>query len=888
MKTVMLAEASPTRRRIMEALLRQAGYSVLAPDNLRAAHMALKQSSARAMQLDAVILGWPEFFDTDGENICQLLHDEQFEHVPVLLMADSASEALVKWRMSRPRTSLLMWSEYADAPSALEHSLLNATAPTIIRETPRYETPMRVLLVDDSPTVRTAFARLMQRQGYQVDTAGSVSEGMQKALAAPLDIAIVDYFMPGENGTTLIAALRRNPQTRHVLTAIITGTYSDDVIVESLASGAVECLFKSEARELFLARLASLARTVQDRKTVDAERRRLEGILSAVGDGVFGVDIDGTIEFVNPAALSILGHTEANALIGTRAAASIHPTQPGGDGEDSFLAASYRNGEALPHWQAVFWSAARLPVPVEGTVYPLRVDGKRRGSVVAFRDVSAQRKLEEKLRWQAEHDSLTALHNRRWFEQQLESELLRLKHSDETAALLFVDLDRFKYINDTAGHSAGDQLLIEVSRRIRSQLRPGDQLARLGGDEYAVILRNVPRDQIETLGERIRRSVAAAPFSHHGKVYRITLSIGATSLDRNTLSSEEAMAHADIACHQSKNAGRNRTQVYMPESGNQAEMSADLGWTTRLQDALAHDRFELVYQPIVPLKGIENETGHANPSQLWQRQFARNPDEPMLFEVLLRLRGEQGDLISPGAFLPSAERFGLMADIDYWVIDHAIRALKEVRGHHRPIALTINLSAQALGRGDLVDFITDCLVRDNVDPAMLIFEVTESGTIEDIVGVRTLLRRIRLLGCKIAIDDFGTGFSTFAYLRQLESDFLKIDGSIVQGLPDDSLDRTVIASLASIAEITGKRTVAEWVESIEVMRILHECGVDFAQGFGVGHPRLQLLPRMPNPVPDDAAPIFKPAIAAAAPSNVTVLPFDPNAPFKPAAGGNPL
>lgn len=883
-KSVLLAESSPTRRRIMEALLRQRGYTVLAPENLRTSYQALEQTSVRAQRLDAVLLGWPEFLDRDGENLCALLHAEQFEHIPVLLLADSASEALVKWRMTRPRTALLMWSEYADVPNALERSVLPAaSAASGPREAPRNETPMRVLLVDDSPTVRAAFARLMQRQGYHVEIAGSASEGLQKAMSSPVDIAIVDYFMPGENGTSLIAALRRHPQTRHVLTAIITGTYSDEVIVESLASGAVECLFKSEARELFLARLASLSRTVQDRKAIDAERRRLEGILAAVGDGVFGVDTEGTIEFVNPAALAILGHTEADALTGTKAATSIHPAQPGGNGTDSFLSASYRDGESLPQWQAVFWSASRLPVPVEGTVYPLRVDGKRRGSVVAFRDVSAQRKMEEKLRWQAERDSLTELHNRRWFEQQLDSELTRLKHSDDAAALLFVDLDRFKYINDTAGHGAGDQLLIEVSRRIRSQLRPGDQLARLGGDEYAVILRNVPRDQIEPLGERIRRAVAAAPFSHHGKSYRITLSIGAVSLDRFTASSEEAMAHADIACHQSKSAGRNRTHVYAPESGNQAEMSADLGWSSRLQDALAHDRFELVFQPIVPLKGIENETGEGNPSQLWQRQFARNPDEPMLFEVLLRLRGEQGDLISPGAFLPTAERFGLMGDIDYWVIDHAIRALKEVRGHHRPIALTINLSAQALARTDLVDFVTDCLVRDNVDPVSLIFEVTESGTIEDIVGVRAMLKRLRLLGCRIAIDDFGTGFSTFAYLRQLDSDFLKIDGTIVQGLPDDALDRTVIASLASIAEITGKRTVAEWVENLEVMRVLQECGVDYAQGFGVGHPRLQLLPRMPNSISDDA----KEPTANVAPlpvSNVVAMPLEPVVALKPAAG----
>lgn len=875
MKSVLVTEASPTRRRALTSLLSQRGWDVIAPPGVDACCETLTHARTRGLQIEAVVIGWPEKLEADDQRLRELLHAEHHLHVPVVIFADESTDAIAQWRMARARTSLLMWSEYTQVARQIEQAGTQQifSAPTLAHP----KSAQRVLLVDDSPTVRTGFKRLMQNNGYEVETADSVEAGLKLALTRPFDLAIVDYFMPAQNGTALIAALREHPQTRHILSAIITGTYSDEVIVESLASGATECLFKSEAKDLFVARLGSMARTVHDRKVIDTERRRLEGILAAVGDGVYGVEADGTVLFVNPAAVQILGHPDARQLIGRIAGEVIHPGATGDWNPENpgQLALAYRNGEALPHWQSVFWTAARLPIPVEGTVYPLHVDGTRRGSVVAFRDVSAQRRLEDQLRWQAEHDSLTQLHNRAWFERELDLELQRLRLQDEHGALLFVDLDRFKYINDTAGHSAGDQLLIEVSRRIRAQLRPGDQIARMGGDEYAIVLRNVPADDIANLADGIRTAVSNAPFRHGGKTYRITLSIGATAIDRFTPSPEVAMARADLACYQSKSGGRARCHVYNPEQDALGTMTEELGWSSRLQDALVQDRFELLFQPIVPLNGIEHETGEQPASELWQRQFLRNPDEPMIFEALLRLRGDEGELILPHMFLPAAERFGLMGYIDRWVIERAIRTLQDVRDSHRPVSLSINLSAESLGDDSLTDFVTDCLVRYNVDPTALIFEVTESGTLEDIVGVRALLKRLRLLGCMIAIDDFGTGFSTFDYLRQLDADYLKIDGSIVQGLPDDKLDRTVIAALAAIAEVTGKRTVAEWAESFEALTILHECGVDFAQGFVIGHPRLQLLPRTSGKVL--GLPSTEAASRAAPPASDNVTQLDPAA-----------
>jgi EAL domain-containing protein (putative c-di-GMP-specific phosphodiesterase class I) len=330
------------------------------------------------------------------------------------------------------------------------------------------------------------------------------------------------------------------------------------------------------------------------------------------------------------------------------------------------------------------------------------------------------------------------------------------------------------------------------------------------------------------------------PFTYGGKSYRITLSIGATRLDRDTGSPSEAMAHADIACHIAKNAGRNQAHLYSAESGRRAGMDVDLGWSVRLEEALRGDKFALCFQPIVPLKGIEEEPPNSGYKDLWLRQLERNPDSLALFEVLIRLKDIHGELISPHAFLPAAERFGLMPEIDRWMIDHALSALREVRNAPRPVALTLNISAQTLEKGGLPEFVTAKIVEYDINPAHLVFEITESHSITDLGNAQKQLHALRQLGCLIAVDDFGTGFSTFAYLKQLEADMLKIDGSLIQGLPDDPLDRVVIAALTSIAETAGKRTIAECVEDGAVLQSLYECGVDYVQGYIVGMPRLHL------------------------------------------------
>lgn len=841
MDRVLLIEASATRRRALSTMLTQKGYEVAIIATYAEGLSTL--SSIERESYAALVVSWPEYSDHRADDIFALLRARDWIALPVLVMADSTDAGAVNWLMKRQATALLLWSDYSDAPDALNkliHPVQRAPAAADQSDS----TQLRVLFVDDSPTVRIAFKRLLAAEGYQVDTAVSAEDGLSKAQAKDYDIAIVDYFMPGENGAMLVKRLRDAPATAGILSAIITGTYSDRVITESLGAGAVECMFKSEARELFLARMRSLSRTVLDRKEIDNERRRLQGILTSVGEGVYGVDSKGMIQFINPAALDILGYPHDNDFVGEIAADRFHyafedktriPRQA------CFLSQCYENGNQVSGWQTVFWHESGRSVPVECTVYPLEIDGKREGAVVAFRDVSQRRLLEEELRWQASHDALTKLHNRAHFEQQLQQEVARLRRSDQSSLLLFVDVDRFKYINDTLGHAAGDQLLVEASHRLRNRLRANDTLARMGGDEYALILRNAYQDP-EAVADEFRKALSGQLFSYGDKHYRLSASIGVAVLDRHVMSPSEAMANADIACHIAKNAGRNQVHVYSYDTDQRASMDVELNWSARLEEAIRDNLFVLCFQPILPLAGVDLKALPDEEGELWMRHFQGPRPRRIYYEVLLRMRGPSGELIAPNAFLPTAERYNMMLDIDRWVIHHALKALREslAADPEHLVGLSINLSAQSLGANGIGRYVMDKLVEFNVDPALVTFEITETKAVTNLDAARELIQQLRGLGCRFALDDFGCGFSSFTHLKHLDVDFLKIDGSFIQGLLEDPVDRAVIAAINDIAHSVGKRTVAEYVDRPNVLSALLACGVDFIQGYYVGRPASDL------------------------------------------------
>lgn len=838
MHRVLLVERSATLRLLLAKLLKGNGYEVVVADSFEVGLRELQDDARGAHRYAAAVIEWPTHTHVSADELFSLLEGSRHRELPALILTQEAEPATRTWVARRAHTALVLWDNYAETIDSLSKLLaIPQDAPLAVL--PEFRSAsIRILFVDDSPSVRVYFRRLLSSQGYVVETAASVDEGLKLARRTTFDIAIIDYFMPGANGDVLCRQLHEDPATAGITTAVITGTYLDEVIKDSLQAGAVECMFKNEADELFLARIAAMARAVQVHKSVVAEQQRLVGILGSVGDGVYGVDNRGRMTFINPAARRILGYSEAAPLTGESPHALFHFA--GEDGaprppEKCFLHKAYVAGQELPVWETVFWQAGGKPIPVEGAVHPLSIDGRQDGSVVAFRDISERKSLEEKLRWQATHDPLTELLNRRFFEAQLDEECHRLKRGRGHSALLYIDLDRFKYINDTAGHAAGDQLLIEVGRQLRSRLRETDLLARLGGDEFAVILRHIEPENIYPAADSYRETLARATFNYGGKDYKVNCSIGVAVISRETQSPGEVLANADIACHLAKRKGRNQTHLYVPESDEKSAMDSDLGWSVRLREALQKGLFVLHYQPIVPMPDLDMSRLPAEDGMLWTELVDTLPGRAH-YEVLVRMLGPSGEIIAPQAFIPTAERFNLMPEIDRWVVTSAIRRLGEINANGDRVAFTINLSGQTLDDKRLVPLIKKLIGGMSLDPGALVFEITETAAIENIDIAKKIIDELRVLGCRFALDDFGSGFSSFSHLKHLAVDYIKIDGLFVQGMARDPIDHAMVASMNDIAHSLGRLTIAEYVENAEILSLLKKCGVDYVQGYYLSRP----------------------------------------------------
>ncbi|WP_158675257.1 EAL domain-containing protein [Thiohalobacter thiocyanaticus] len=838
--TVLLIEESPTLRYALERLLRGSGFAVSAVESFTAGLERLATAPGGA-GIAVAVIGWPVHTRPEADELFTLLEEPGLAALPVLIMVNDPEPATRAWVVRRSHTAMLDWRLHTEAVATINTLRSAREAGEGDLEPPLADQGgTRVLFVDDSPSVRAYYRRLLSGQRYRLEMAANVDEGFDKARSQPFDIAIIDYFMPGENGDVLCRWLRDDPATRHVTTAIFTSTYLDQVIQDSLNAGAAECMFKDEHDALFLARVAAMSRSVAGRKSIDAERQRLQSILNSVGEGVYGVDAEGRITFVNPAARLILGYDENRELLGQSAHELFHYADQ--DGKpiaplSGLLQSSYGGRQILRSWETCFWTREGSSVPIECTVYPLYMGREQQGSVVAFRDISERKSLEERLLWQATHDALTELFNRRYFEEQLEAECQWQQRQKTTSALLYLDLDHFKYINDTEGHAAGDALLIQVGQRLLERLRRTDTLARLGGDEFAILLRNIEPAELHAASEAFRGAVSEQDFSYHGKSFKVRASIGAAVIDAATPSPGEALAEADIACHVAKQQGGNRSHVYDPHDRHKDLMDRELGWSNRLREALRGDDFLLHYQPILPLGGFSAARFDELPDgNLWNWFVGQPAACSVCFEVLLRLRGPHGEAIAPDNFIPTAERFYLMPEIDEWVLRHALLKLAELNRVFRKACFSINVSGHTLCNRDWPTRVQRLIGEHGVEPGCVTFEVTETAAICDMGAARRAIDRIRDLGCRFSLDDFGTGFSSFSQMKQLPVDYIKIDGMFVQAMATDPIDQAMVTSMNDIAHCLGRETVAEYVNTREILQLLIACGVDHAQGHYIARP----------------------------------------------------
>jgi diguanylate cyclase (GGDEF)-like protein len=435
-----------------------------------------------------------------------------------------------------------------------------------------------------------------------------------------------------------------------------------------------------------------------------------------------------------------------------------------------------------------------------------------------LKDVTQARALARQLSHQATHDALTGLVNRQEFERRLGRALTRAREDRAEHALCYLDLDQFKVVNDTCGHLAGDELLRQVGVTLRGKMRRRDTLARLGGDEFGVLLEHCKPDQARAIAEDLRQVLQDFHFAWEGRPFTVGVSIGVAPITIETESIAAILRDADSACYAAKEKGRNRVQVAQTGDLHLAVRQGELEWVSKVTEALGENRFRLYAQPIAPVIPHLQDHPHC--------------------EVLIRLLGPNGELALPGAFIPAAERYGIMPAVDRWVVERVVAYYGErasAPSAELPI-ISINLSGASLSDPTLFDFIRQQLLRGSVSPHSLCFEITETAAIANLAHAVQFIRELRKLGCSFALDDFGSGLSSFAYLQTLPVDYLKIAGSFVRHIATDPIDYAMVEAISRVGQVMGVRTIAEGVETESVMDKLKEIGVDYAQGWAISEP----------------------------------------------------
>jgi diguanylate cyclase (GGDEF)-like protein/PAS domain S-box-containing protein len=557
------------------------------------------------------------------------------------------------------------------------------------------------------------------------------------------------------------------------------------------------------------------------------ERERAQAALLALSDGVISLAPQGTIQLINPAAERLLGVTRQHVL-GQHVADWIR-VRDEFDGEPIDLTRLLGlDSDAPPAELARGRRVVLNHGPHAGSILELALspihaaDMAQQGMVIVLRDISAEVEAKRTLEWEATHDMLTNLANRRAFERRLDQLFYNARMEGGRHALVVFDLDHFKVLNDSEGHAAGDELLRQIALLISTQTRTSDMVARLGGDEFALLLADCPLERAEILARNITDAMAKIRFYWGGRPHPVSVSAGIVGIDSQTASAQEALSDADTACYAAKEKGRNQVQVYRPGDADLSRRKATLAWITRLEHALSHRLFCLVAQPIRPIT-LTTEQEH--------------------YEILLRLREAGSEIIGPVDFIAAAERYHLMSRIDRWVVEETLASLHRGPQH---VSVAINLSGQTLADDGFSDFLHEKVRECGVAPQRLCFEITETAAISNLSRAQDFMREFRDRGFRFALDDFGSGLSSFAYLKNLPVDMLKIDGSFIRHVDHDATDRVMVEAIARVGKVMGIPTIAEYVERQEILTTLREIGVDYAQGWVVGRPRAlgEILPAL--------------------------------------------
>ncbi|VAW73031.1 Sensory box/GGDEF family protein [hydrothermal vent metagenome] len=676
----------------------------------------------------------------------------------------------------------------------------------MVLDTDRHATEQRtLLLVDGEPNILKALQRLLHDDGYCILTAGNGREGLALLENNDVNVIISDQRMPHMTGVEFLSKVKDlYPQT----VRIVLSAYSDfSVFADAINHGSIYKFFTKPWDDKLMR--ANVQEAFQ-RSELGWKNNQLTRVFESTMEGIMITNTKGTILAVNPAFTEITGYTAVEAI--GKTPEILHS----GHQDEAFYEDMWRTLLATGHWQGEVWNRRK-----SGEVYPewLAItaihddSGKTSQYAALFSDISEQKKNAKQLAHQAYHDSLTDLPNRLLFDDRLNMALAHAQRNNTMLAVMFLGLDRFKNINDSLGHAIGDRLLQDVAERLTQSMRQEDTVARMGGDEFTILLSHILHaDNAAEVAEKILAAFEQ-PLHIDGHELFITFSIGISIYPGDANQSESLKKNADTAMYRAKERGRNNYQFYIPAMNARALERLTL--ENRLRHALERDQFLLYYQPQMHL-----DTGQI-----------------VGIEALLRWRTEQGELISPAEFIPLLEETGLIIPVGEWVLQQACRQNSAWQAAaHPPLRVAVNLSARQFGQRDLLSQVLDCLVTTGLQAQYLELEITESIMMDAAHGKLEILETLRQAGLQLAIDDFGTGYSSLSYLKQLPIDTIKIDQCFICNAAHDPEDAAIVKAIITLAHDLKRKVIAEGVETQEQLALLRTLGCDEIQGYLLSRP----------------------------------------------------
>jgi diguanylate cyclase (GGDEF)-like protein/PAS domain S-box-containing protein len=605
--------------------------------------------------------------------------------------------------------------------------------------------------------------------------------------------AILDYFFLYDNNETFLEVFATNPPINELIIRLA-------ILVCFIIFGVVFSIIAS--------------RRIEAENYILEQKYLLQSVIDASPNYIFVKDREGRYELANKAIADAF-NTTADKIIG-RFDIDFNNNKSETD--------KFRNDETdvLKYEKEIFVPEEKYTTKKHGVLWMqttkkplLNENGSIEYILGVATDITHRKNYNETLVYQASHDSLTGLVNRREFNIRLETLLSNTKQNASEHALCFMDIDQFKVVNDTCGHAAGDELLRQLSSYLANVLRESDTLARLGGDEFGVIFENCSLENALQAATHIQNKAQHFRFNSDGHNFKLGVSIGLVHITQQSTNITDILRDADAACYIAKENGRNRIHVYDANDFEITQRHSEIQWIARINQALEEDRFCLYAQIIESID---------DPSKVH-------------YEFLIRMIGENGENIAPGCFLPAAENYNIISKLDYWVIKNAFNFLKNnYKLLERKCFFSINLSGQSITNKEFHRFVSQQLHESGIDGTNICFEITETAAITNLSLAKEFISSLNKDGCKFALDDFGSGLSSFGYLKNLSVDYLKIDGMFIKNIVDDVIDRAMVNSINEIGQIMGMKTIAEFVENDEITQQLKIIGVNYAQGYGIGKP----------------------------------------------------